>query len=76
MILLFKVKREEEKERYIQSAFVGWQMGAGAGKKFGEYIEGLGLSEKGTRTTPDKVTAKEAIAKAEEILRMAAKKKE
>lgn len=75
--LLSKVEQNEVKERFILSAFIGWQLGAGAGKKFGEYLEEVGLSEKRTaaEVPEDKeLTAKEAIAKAEEILAIARKK--
>lgn len=75
--LLSRVEQDEIKERFIQSAFIGWQMGAGSGKKFGEYLEEMGLSEKRTAAgAPEdkKLTAKAAIAKAEEILAMASKK--
>ena len=60
------------------SAFTAWQMGAGGGKKFGEYLEDLGVLEKqaaGEAVPEDKeMTAKDAVAKAEEILAMASKK--
>ncbi|MBA7569921.1 hypothetical protein ES708_11663 [subsurface metagenome] len=76
--LLSKVEQDEIKERFIQSAFIGWQMGAGSGKKFGEYLGEIGLSEKQAvaEATPEdrKLAAKAAIAKAEEILAMASNK--
>jgi len=43
--LLQLVKQEEAKEKYILAAFVGWQMGAGGKKNFGEYLRHLGLSD-------------------------------
>ena len=76
--LLIEARQDEVREKFILSAFIGWQMGAGAGKKFGEYLGDMGLSEK---QVTDEVapgikgmTAKQAIAKAEEILAMARKK--
>jgi len=73
--LLTEAKQEEGKEKLILSAFIGWQMGAGAGKKFGEYLEDLGLSDKKT-PQETKLTAKEAIAKAERIKAAIAKKRD
>ncbi len=43
--LLLKAKWEETRETYIQSAFVGWQMGAAGDKTFGSYLSHLGLSD-------------------------------
>lgn len=77
--LLVVIGREEIRDKFIISAFIAWQMGAGAGMKFGEYLEGIGLSEKQpvAETPEDKeLTAKDAIKKAEEILAMASKKVE
>ena len=78
--LLIKARQEESQDKFIMSAFIGWQMGAGAGKRFGEYLEELGLlkGQVTTGTTPEsgELTAKEAIAKAEGILAMARKKGE
>lgn len=77
--MLVKVRNEETKEKFILSAFIGWQMGAGPGKRFGEYLESLGLlgEQVPTELTPrtNELDAKAAIAKAEEILRMAREKK-
>jgi len=74
--LLSKVKEDEIKERFIQGSFIAWQMGAGAGKKFGEYLRELGLQEGQAETMPpaQDLTKEQAIAKAEEILRMAREK--
>jgi len=76
--LLIEARQDEAKEKFILSAFAGWQMGAGAPKKLGEYLEELGLLEKrgAGKVTPEVkgMTAKEAVAKAEEILAMARKK--
>jgi len=76
--LLLEVRREEEKEKLIMSAFIGWQMGAGGGMKFGEYLADLGLGENRDIIAPEvgKTTAAESIKKAETILAMARKKKD
>jgi len=44
--LLVKARREEADERFTLAAFVGWQLGAGGKKTFGEYLYSLGLSDK------------------------------
>lgn len=74
--LLFKAKQEEVREKFILAAFVGFQMGAAGDKNFSQYLESLGLLEEQAGVIPEstKITAKEAIAKAEEILAMARKK--
>lgn len=75
--MLSKARQDEIQEKLISAAFIGWQIGAGAGKRFGEYLEELGLTEKQvTKTEGKEMTAKLAIAKAEEILAMASKKKD
>lgn len=43
--LLSGVRRAEAKEKLVLAAFVGWQIGAGGKKKFGEYLRHLGLSD-------------------------------
>ena len=40
------------------AAFVGWQMGAGGEKKFGEYLYSLGLSDEPPQQ-PDTQTVEE-----------------
>jgi len=71
-------KKEELREKFILAAYTAWQLGAGSGKKFGEYLDGIGLSDKETMSEPvpkvEEMSAKDAIAKAEEILRKAAAK--
>lgn len=78
--LLLKIRRDEIQDKFTLSAFTAWQLGAGAGKKFGDYLDSLGVMGKQAKGEPvpeDKeMTAKDAVAKAEEILRMASKKKE
>lgn len=75
--LLIKVRQEEVKEKFILSAFIGWQMGAGGDKKFGDYLKELGLLEGQAESSPEPqgLSAKEAVAKAEEILRLAKERK-
>ncbi len=43
--LASKAREEEAKEKLINSAFIGWQMGAGGKVKFGAYLSKLGLTE-------------------------------
>lgn len=70
-------KRREEKDKYIQSAFVGWQITEflkGAFSKnaknlsFDKYIQNLGLKEK-EKTTKEQREAevKRLVSKAEQI---------
>ena len=74
--LLIKAKHDDIKEKFTLAAFVGFQMGAGGDKNFGQYLEGLGLGEEqsGVEAKPSSLTAKEAVTKAEGILAMARKK--
>jgi len=60
VILLSEVKQEEAKERLIENAFIGFQMGSGGDKTFGAYLESLGLKEK---TAADEVMSAQDIAK-------------
>jgi len=39
--LLSEVRREEAEEKFTLAAFVGWQMGAGGNKTFGQYLKHL-----------------------------------
>jgi len=77
---LLKEKRAGTREKFTMSAFTAWQMGAGGGKKFGEYLEDLGVVEKkaGGEAVPEdkEMTAEDAVAKAEDILAMARNKPE
>lgn len=43
--MLIKASQDEAREKFILSAFVGWQMGAAGEKTFGEYLSYLGLSD-------------------------------
>lgn len=60
--------KQEEKEKWIHSAFIGWQMiGAfGAEIPFGKYLQKLGLED---APEQPKMSAAEIIAGAEETLR-------
>jgi len=40
------VEAEETRKRLVAASYTSWQQGAGGKKTFGEYISGLGLSEK------------------------------
>ena len=81
--LLAIIREKEGKDRLIQSAFIGFQLGAGGDKTFGAYLESWGLME-GIGMTPSPVKdservgeldAKAAIAKAEGILKAAREKR-
>jgi len=75
--MLSKLKQEEEKERFILGAWIGFQMGAGGDKNFGEYLYSLGLMEERVADRKGIELSKEqALAKAGEILAMARKKQE
>jgi len=55
---LSEVKHSEAKERMIENAFIGFQMGAAGDKTFGAYLESLGLKEK----TLEPMTARDIAA--------------
>ncbi len=58
--MLAKIRQEEAKERLVESAFVGFQMGAGGDKSFGEYLESLGLRDKTIESKPEQsISAKD-----------------
>jgi hypothetical protein len=60
----------------IEGAWIGFQLGTGGDMNFGDYLRKMGLLEEKPEVIEErKVTAKEAIAKAEEILRKAREKK-
>lgn len=65
----------ENSNRLINSAFIGFQMGAGGDKTFQQYLQSLGLSADGKPRDPEltEITAADAIAKAEAILERARK---
>jgi len=70
-----KVKQSKAKENLTLAAFVGFQMGAAGDKNFSQYLESLGIL-KAMKAPPSKdLTKEQAIAKAEEILAMARKKR-
>lgn len=45
---LLQKELDRVKEEFTLAAFIGWQMGAGGKKRFGEYLNHLGLSDEGT----------------------------
>jgi len=58
----------ELKERYTQSAFIGWQINTGFGsydKGFDKYLQGMGL--KGDQEEIIKKKPKNALERAEQI---------
>ncbi len=64
--LLIEARQEEIKEKFILSAFIGWQMGAAGEKTFGDYLSHLGLSDKppqqkDTQDAPDDTAALERM---------------
>lgn len=61
----------------IAASYAAWQQGAGSKKTFGEYLDGLGLSEKKPKLTKkqQKVIAIKSINTAKKILKMKAKRK-
>ncbi len=69
---MIEVGKEEVRERFVLSAFVGWQMGAGPGVKFGDYLRALGLVDETEKPQESGgISAEEAISKAESILHKA-----
>ena len=73
--MVIEERKQEERSKWIHSAFIGFQMGAAGKMNFGEYLESLNLMPSTTPSAP-KVTAKDIIAGAEETLRMMREKKE
>ena len=67
--MLADIRTEEMKERYIQSAYIGFQMGAGGEKNFGRYLESLGLADK-PQQPQDSRTAKDILDGVEKTLQM------
>ena len=71
--ILANVVQDEAKDKLIQGSWIAFQMGAGGDKKFGEYLDSIGLGK--TEGQPQqKRTAKEIIANVEATLREEAKK--
>jgi len=71
--LIGEIKKEEARDAFTLSAFTAFQMGAGGEKKFGEYLNDLGLSENTDTAGAGvevQVTKEEALKKAEAILKM------
>ena len=73
--LIMKAHVEETKERLIQGAFIGKQLGAGGDMSFQQYLASLGLWDSPTEPSPPQMDAKAAIAKAEGILKRARESK-
>ncbi len=75
MEIIGEAKREEYKEKLIMGAWIGYQMGAGGDKNFGDYLGHWGLLESSPKGDNKVVSAQDAIKKAESILEMARNKK-
>lgn len=61
-------EREESRERWVQSAFIAWQLGAGEEQQtLGKYLEAFGLRDKPASSGDSKRKAQRAIAEAERI---------
>ena len=52
--LLSEIRQEEAKEKIILATFVGWQMGAGGGKTFDEYLKDMVREEHIKQVEPQK----------------------
>ncbi len=64
--------KEAAREKFVLAAFVGWQMGARVGVRFGDYLQGLGLTDDPAGPQEGEgISAEEAIAKADSILHKA-----
>jgi hypothetical protein len=66
--LLSEIRENDAKEKLIEGAWIGFQLGAGGDMNFGNYLRKMGLME---GAIEDKITAEQAKAKAQEILRKA-----
>lgn len=71
-----KARQEEAQNQFINSAFVAFQLGAGGDMKFGEYLDKIGLAGN-DKPEPERIhiTAEQAIAKAESIMRKTGSRK-
>jgi hypothetical protein len=68
-----KVKSEELKEKYRQSAFIAYLITGGEEGGFAEYLEKIGLNDKSSEQSPpvEEVDSKEeALSKADKIIAM------
>jgi hypothetical protein len=61
--------KSEARDQFKQGAWIAFQLGAGGEMNFGAYLDKMGLSD--TPHVEPRVTAQEALAKAEKILEMA-----
>lgn len=68
---------DETRNRLVAASYTAWQQGVGGKKTFGEYITGLGLSEKLPKLTKkqQKRLAVKGINTARRILTMKIKKR-
>jgi len=75
--LLIEIRQNEARERMIEGAWIGFQMGAGGELNFGDYLKKMGLLEGQAERMPEarEMSAADAIAKAEKILRRARESK-
>uniref|UniRef100_A0A6M3IP57 Uncharacterized protein n=1 Tax=viral metagenome TaxID=1070528 RepID=A0A6M3IP57_9ZZZZ len=73
--VLGKIRQEEAKEKLVNGAWIGFQMGAGGEKNFGQYLESIGLIESKEEPMPQ-ITIEEAMAKGQRIREKAKKLKE
>lgn len=66
-----RAEHDESRERWTQSAFIAWSMGAGGneGGTFGDYLKALGLSDSGgSKKRARKVDKQRAIDDARRIM--------
>ena len=68
MEYLRRVKVDEERERFVQSAFIGWQLGAGGGKGFVEYLEALNIYPGRPMANKKNLSPEEVTANTQRIL--------
>lgn len=67
--MLAEKRTQEHKERLILGAWIAFQLGAGGDMTFGDYLDKMRLGQ--PRPEAPRVSASDAIAKAEAILEMA-----
>ena len=63
MKLLAEVKKDEARDRLTEAAFIGFQLGAGGDKTFGEYLTSIGLKDSDTTMTAKDVAALKGLVK-------------
>ena len=62
--------KSEARDKLKQGAWIAFQLGAGGEMNFGDYLDKMGLADT-PHIEATRVTAQEALAKAERILEMA-----